>query len=108
MGIAQISDNNSGRPDSLLLPTHQKERGFDALALQQRKGSLPSPAREENTRGLSRATLPRMTVNAIRGDAVSADSIWKGRIPDQAFFYDEIDKISQGYRERGVLLDRLG
>lgn len=52
------------------------------------------------------AVFPQMTVS--RMDLSPTASLWNRRIPSKALFYDEVDQVSRGYRDKGVLFDAKG
>ncbi len=63
-------------------------------------------ARSTQEETVAAAVCPRLSIREMSAKFPGYSSRWATQIPSQALFYDEVDSIAGGYRERGLVVDQ--
>jgi hypothetical protein len=107
MGINSVLPARVGITNPQLYRNYADTAGLEefesALAVQTVAATLDAEETNENP-----ASMPRMTVSQMKDWSKQGSDTWKGQIPQKAIFYDEVDLISRGMRDRGILINEHG
>ncbi len=106
MGVGPISTLavKTGETSSYRWNAEDRNASFPALAP---GTALIKPGSE--TQAVVRSVLSaRSTASDLALYFSPGRADWSSRIPSKALFYDEIDSISRGYRDVGIMIDRIG